>query len=85
MRQLSMRLEQWDALLDVQASETRSVGVSNFNESHLDEIADAGLQMPDANQIELLPGPETGSSAPWPSITSRLSPTAALSHFPRGA
>lgn len=52
----NMRLEQWGALLDLQASgKTRSVGVSNFNESHLDEIAEAGLQMPDANQIELHP------------------------------
>ncbi len=51
-----MRLEQWRALLDLQASgKARSVGVSNFNESHLDEIAEAGLPMPDANQIELHP------------------------------
>ncbi len=50
------RLEQWRALLDLQASgKARSVGVSNFNESHLDEIAAAGLPMPDANQIELHP------------------------------
>lgn len=51
-----MRLEQWRALLDLQASgKARSIGVSNFNESHLDEIAAAGLPMPDANQIELHP------------------------------
>ncbi len=51
-----MRLEQWRALLDLQASgKARSIGVSNFNESHLDEIAAAGLLMPDANQIELHP------------------------------
>lgn len=51
-----MRLEQWRALLELQASgKVRSVGVSNFNESHLDEIAAAGLPMPDANQIELHP------------------------------
>lgn len=51
-----MRLEQWRALLDLQASgKVRSVGVSNFNESHLDEIAAAGLPMPEANQIELHP------------------------------
>lgn len=51
-----MRLEQWLALLSLQASgKARSVGVSNFNESHLDEIAAAGLPMPDANQIELHP------------------------------
>ena len=51
-----LRLEQWRALLDLQAKgKARSVGVSNFNESHLDEIAAAGLPMPDANQIELHP------------------------------
>jgi len=51
-----MRLEQWRALLDLQASgKVRSVGVSNFNESHLDEIAAARLPMPEANQIELHP------------------------------
>ncbi|MEP0565957.1 MAG: aldo/keto reductase, partial [Paracoccaceae bacterium] len=51
-----MRLEQWQALLDLQAKgKARSIGVSNFNESHLNEIASAGLPMPDANQIELHP------------------------------
>ena len=51
-----MRLEQWGALLALQASgKVRAIGVSNFNESHLDEIAAAGLPMPDANQIELHP------------------------------
>ncbi len=51
-----LRLEQWQALLDLQArGKARAVGVSNFNESHLDEIAEAGLPMPDANQIELHP------------------------------
>lgn len=51
-----MRLEQWRALLQLQASgKARSVGVSNFNETHLEEIRAAGLPMPDANQIELHP------------------------------
>ncbi len=51
-----MRLEQWHALLELQANgKARSVGVSNFNESHLEEITAAGLPMPDANQIELHP------------------------------
>ena len=50
------RLEQWRAMLDLQArGKARSVGVSNFNESHLNEIGAAGLPMPDANQIELHP------------------------------
>lgn len=51
-----MRLEQWRALLELQAAgKVRSVGVSNFNETHLEEISAAGLPMPDANQIELHP------------------------------
>lgn len=51
-----MRLDQWRALLDLQASgKARSIGVSNFNETHLEEIKTAGLPMPDANQIELHP------------------------------
>ncbi|GAB5511213.1 MAG: aldo/keto reductase [Hyphomicrobiales bacterium] len=51
-----MRLEQWRALLELQASgKTRAAGVSNFNENHLNEITAAGLPMPDANQIELHP------------------------------
>lgn len=50
------RLEQWRGLLDLQqAGKVRSVGVSNFNQSHLEEIKAAGLPMPDANQIELHP------------------------------
>lgn len=51
-----LRLEQWRALLDLQKNgKARAVGVSNFNEQHLEEIRDAGLPMPDANQIELHP------------------------------
>lgn len=50
------RLEQWRALHDLQAAgKARSVGVSNFNQDHLEEIKAAGLPMPDANQIELHP------------------------------
>ncbi len=50
------RLSQWRALMELQkAGKVRSIGVSNFNQSHLDEIKAAGLKMPDANQIELHP------------------------------
>ena len=50
------RLAQWRALIRLQAAgRARSVGVSNFNRSHLEEIRTAGLQLPDANQIELHP------------------------------
>ncbi|MBD3663711.1 aldo/keto reductase [Sulfitobacter aestuariivivens] len=51
-----MRLEQWRALLELKENgKARSVGVSNFNQTHLEEIRTAGLPMPDANQIELHP------------------------------
>lgn len=50
------RLSQWRALIELQkAGKARSIGVSNFNQSHLEEIRAAGLQTPDANQIELHP------------------------------
>lgn len=50
------RLEQWHALLELQESgKAGSIGVSNFNQQHLEEIKAAGLPMPDANQIELHP------------------------------
>jgi 2,5-diketo-D-gluconate reductase A len=50
------RLSQWRALIGLQKSgKARSIGVSNFNQSHLEEIRLAGLQTPDANQIELHP------------------------------
>ncbi|MBV4473309.1 aldo/keto reductase [Pseudomonas botevensis] len=50
------RIEQWDALLQLKrAGKVRAVGVSNFNQDHLEEIKLAGLPAPDANQIELHP------------------------------
>ena len=50
------RIAQWQALIQLQKDgKTRAIGVSNYNQSHLEEIKDAGLQMPDANQIELHP------------------------------
>jgi 2,5-diketo-D-gluconate reductase A len=52
----AQRLAQWRALVEIQrAGKARAVGVSNFNETHLEEIRAAGLPMPDANQIELHP------------------------------
>jgi len=50
------RLATYRALLDAQkAGKIRTVGVSNYGVKHLDEIKDAGLQMPAVNQIELHP------------------------------
>lgn len=50
------RLSQWRALIELQqAGKARAIGVSNFSQTHLEEIRKAGLPMPDANQIELHP------------------------------
>jgi 2,5-diketo-D-gluconate reductase A len=50
------RLSQWRALIELQKTgKARSIGVSNYNQAHIEEIREAGLQMPDANQIELHP------------------------------
>ena len=50
------RLEQWQALVDLRKQgKVRAIGVSNFNELHIEEIKSAGLPLPNANQIELHP------------------------------
>ena len=50
------QLEQWKAMVELQQQgKVRSIGVSNFNEAHIEEIKAAGLPLPDANQIELHP------------------------------
>lgn len=50
------RLEQWEALVELQSQgKSRSIGVSNYTEAHLDEIVGAGLPLPQANQLELHP------------------------------
>jgi len=50
------RLATYRALLDAQkAGKIRTVGVSNYGLKHLEEIKNAGLQMPAVNQIELHP------------------------------
>jgi diketogulonate reductase-like aldo/keto reductase len=46
------RLSTWRALLDIWKSGlARSVGVSNFNVSHLEEIRAANLTLPSKNQV----------------------------------
>ncbi len=46
------RIAQWRALLDLkQLGKARSIGVSNFNQGHLDEIKQASLAMPDARPL----------------------------------
>jgi len=55
------RLDQWRACCDLKKSgKTRFIGVANFNQTHIGEIEDAGLPLPDANQIELHPWCQKG-------------------------
>jgi len=50
------RLEQWRALVEVKKQgKARSIGVANYNINHIEEIKKAGMELPDANQIELHP------------------------------
>mmetsp|Transcript_41062 Transcript_41062/g.80555 ORF Transcript_41062/g.80555 Transcript_41062/m.80555 type:complete len:303 (-) Transcript_41062:76-984(-) len=50
------RLEQWRALVELkQQKKIKAIGVSNYTVAHLEEIKEAGLPMPEANQIELHP------------------------------
>lgn len=52
----TQRLEQWQALIELQRQgKVLAIGVSNFGEAHIEEIRDAGLPLPDVNQIELHP------------------------------
>jgi len=51
-----VRLDAWKALLAAKkAGKLRSVGVSNYNVKHLEEITEAGLELPSVNQVELHP------------------------------
>ena len=50
------RLEQWRALVEIKKlGKAKSIGVSNYNNVHIEEIKFAGLPLPEANQIELHP------------------------------
>jgi len=50
------RLKAWKALLAAKAEgKLRDVGVSNYNVKHLEEIREAGLEIPSVNQVELHP------------------------------
>jgi 2,5-diketo-D-gluconate reductase A len=51
-----LRLEQWRALVELKKlGFTRHIGVSNYNEETIKEILDAGMTIPEANQIEFHP------------------------------
>lgn len=50
------RIEQWKALIFLQESgKCKSIGVSNYSVQHLEEIREANLPLPSANQLELHP------------------------------
>ena len=50
------RLDQWRALVELRRrGKARAIGVSNYDEAHIQEILDSGLPTPDADQIELHP------------------------------
>jgi 2,5-diketo-D-gluconate reductase A len=51
-----LRLEQWNALVELKKSGlTRHIGVSNYNEALINEILNANLAKPEANQVEFHP------------------------------
>jgi 2,5-diketo-D-gluconate reductase A len=51
-----LRLEQWDALIDLKKSGlAKHIGVANYNAERIKEILDAGLAKPEANQVEFHP------------------------------
>ena len=46
------RMSTWRGMVHLyDTGRTRAVGVSNYNETHLMEIADAGMPLPSMNQI----------------------------------
>lgn len=50
------RLEQWRACIELKKlGLTRHIGVANYNAMRIQEILDAGLDTPEANQIEFHP------------------------------
>jgi 2,5-diketo-D-gluconate reductase A len=50
------RISEWRALVDLKSrGRTRTIGVSNYTEAHIEEIRAAGLPLPQANQLELHP------------------------------
>lgn len=50
------RLEQWSALVELKKTGlTRHIGVSNYDKERIQEILDANLPKPEANQIEFHP------------------------------
>ncbi len=51
-----LRLEQWCAVVELKKlGLTKHIGVSNYNQNHINEILNAGLAAPEANQVEFHP------------------------------
>lgn len=51
-----LRLEQWAACIELKKlGLTKHIGVANYNSMRIQEILDAGLDAPEANQIEFHP------------------------------
>lgn len=52
----STRLDQWRALLELrEQGVAKHIGVSNYGPTHIQEIEDAGLPLPEVNEIEFHP------------------------------
>jgi diketogulonate reductase-like aldo/keto reductase len=48
----SLRLEQWKVLVELKKLWlVKNIGVSNYNEQRFEEIEDAGLPIPEVNQL----------------------------------
>jgi len=61
------RISTWRGMLAAwKLGLTRSVGVSNFNSTHMQDLKDAGLPLPAANQIEWNPGITVKPFVPYP-------------------
>lgn len=60
------RLAQWRGLVELQRQgKARSIGVSNFRASHIEQLRNADLPLPAANQIELHPWSQKPQLVGW--------------------
>lgn len=62
----AQRLATWRGLIELrEQGRTRSIGVSNFSARHIQDLWDAGLPTPDANQLELHPWSQKPELVDW--------------------
>uniref|UniRef100_A0A7S0ZQC0 NADP-dependent oxidoreductase domain-containing protein n=1 Tax=Noctiluca scintillans TaxID=2966 RepID=A0A7S0ZQC0_NOCSC len=85
----STRMEIYKALQEIKTQGlAKRVGVSNYTEQHFKEIADAGLPLPEVNQIELHPicqqKPTLASMAKFGTLAVAYSVLAPLSTWRTG-